>query len=170
MVGFLALFLLKLFCLWKPFWFVPFGPCFNFTSLLLDQKETPTVASSHAALVLGLCLASAFMLLAVFATTFYYYKKRTQLFNPSHKVLLIKKDIPLEKPYVIRKTPAVRSPSSSQVNPFNKKSPSPTSGIQPSFSRESFFILKERTFCCVIDQYLICHIDIPCWLFRVLKL
>ena len=57
--------------------------------------------------------------------------------NNNNKILLLKKNLQFneEKPYVVRqKTPAVRSPSSSQVNPFNKKSPSPTGGLSRKYS------------------------------------
>lgn len=98
--------------------------------------------NSNAAFIGTVCLSSGFLLLALFVSI-YYYRKRglyhdfsSSSQSGSHKILLLKREgIPLEKPpYVIKKTPAVRSPSSSQVNPFNKKSPSPTTSPQQSSS------------------------------------
>lgn len=99
--------------------------------------------NSHTALIGTICLATGFLMMILMAAA-YYYRKRGSYhdFSPNrnaanHKILLLKKEIPLEKSYIIKKTPAVRSPSSSQVNPFNKKSPSPTSTQQPTIGLTS---------------------------------
>nr|XP_046912338.1 synaptotagmin-4-like [Dermatophagoides farinae] len=131
-------------------------------SLLLDHNHNDPIdnadstgsilnlsdlSESNAAFIGTVCLASGFVLLVLFASI-YYYRKRSLYHdftitgstsmksdNNNNKILLLKKNLQFneEKPYVVRqKTPAVRSPSSSQVNPFNKKSPSPTGGLSPN--------------------------------------
>lgn len=121
------------------------------------QRANPSIASTHSSsntasgsLIILICLASAFMLLAILGTTFYYYhRKRSNSFNfnrSNHKVLLLKRELPLEKSFLINsfngnsstigatgKTRAVRSPSSGQVNPFNKKTPSPVGCLKDTF-------------------------------------
>ncbi|OTF72088.1 hypothetical protein BLA29_013597, partial [Euroglyphus maynei] len=102
------------------------------------------LSESNAAFIGTICITSGFLLLAIFASIYYYRKRGMyQDFsqgittinsndNNNKKILLLQKDLQFneEKPYVqqmTKKTPAVRSPSS--TNPFNKKSPSPTGGL-----------------------------------------
>nr|XP_027204637.1 synaptotagmin-4-like isoform X2 [Dermatophagoides pteronyssinus] len=110
------------------------------------------LSESNAAFIGTICLASGFILLALFATIYYYRKRSLYQTDFVHgtaktndtKILLLQKDLKFsnEKPYKIGKTPAVRSPNSSSgansgnsnvvINPFQKKSPSPTGGLSPN--------------------------------------
>ena len=101
-------------------------------------------------------MASGFILLALFATIYYYRKRSLYQTDFVHgttstktndtKILLLQKELKFsnEKPYKIGKTPAVRSPNSTSlgansggsnvvINPFQKKSPSPTGGLSREF-------------------------------------
>ena len=110
--------------------------------------------TASGSLLLVASVGSVFVVLVLLAAAYYYQKKRSTSFGllrSNHKVLLVKKDIipgHLDKGFFINsyptgpvastgtptgqgKTRAVRSPSSGQVNPFQKKSPSPTSAKDP---------------------------------------
>ncbi|UXI15365.1 RecName:Proclotting enzyme [Sarcoptes scabiei] len=99
--------------------------------------------NSNWAFIGSVSLVSGFILVLIVLVSIYYYRKRTQydqFYRPSlsglekdqQKILLFKKDF--DKPYdwMKKKTTAVKSPSSSQINPFNKKTPSPTSETNSS--------------------------------------
>lgn len=127
------------------------------TKDLRSSNEDSSSNVGGAILAAGSIVAIGLMfLMLLIATTYYYYIKRqrgnaglysynTERYGTTaaganstgNKILLIGKDIfPTfyEKPYnttttgmLTKTTPAVRSPSSGQVNPFNnKKTPSPT--------------------------------------------
>jgi hypothetical protein len=96
-----------------------------------SSSHVNTVDNSYsaAATVVAICVGSAFFVLVIAATTCYLYRRRNSE-QHSHKTLLIKRNIPLDKTLPIKKSSAVKSPGSGSGT-ILKKSPSPTGQKTP---------------------------------------
>ncbi|XP_067120277.1 synaptotagmin-4-like [Centruroides vittatus] len=87
----------------------------------VDEVTTPTL--------IGICVGSAFFILTLAAVSYFCYRRRAGY--TSHKLLSSKKHYS-QKPIVLKKPTAVKSPSSGPIGPILKKSPSPPGhGISP---------------------------------------